>query len=137
MRSSPQTVEWVNRIALAIVFIWFGLLKVADVSPAEGLVQELLHMTLPFVSFDFFIIFLGVWEAGIGVLFLFPRLTRWAFWIMMAQMATTIGPLVLLPHVSWISPFVPSLEGQYIIKNVALIALAYTLYVSHVRKNHV
>jgi uncharacterized membrane protein YphA (DoxX/SURF4 family) len=89
------------------------------------------------VSFDFFIIFLGVWEAGIGVLFLFPRLTRWAFWIMMAQMATTIGPLVLLPHVSWISPFVPSLEGQYIIKNVALIALAYTLYVSHVRKNHV
>lgn len=117
-----------------MVFVWFGALKLFGVSPAEALVNELLQMTLSFIPFDFFIVFLGVWETAIGVLFLVPRLTRWAFWIMMAQMATTIGPLVLLPHVSWVSPLVPSLEGQYIIKNVALIAIAYTLYVQYMRR---
>jgi uncharacterized membrane protein YkgB len=36
-------------------------------------------------------------------------------------------PLILLPNMTWTGPFVPTLEGQYIIKNVVLLALALTI----------
>ncbi len=127
MKPTVKQAEWTGRIALAIVFGWFGALKLIGLSPAGGLVESLLNLTLPFIRFSDFIIFLGVWETLIGVLFLFPRLTRFAFWLMMVQMFTTFGPLVFLPAVSWQSFAVPTIEGQYIIKNVVLVALAFAV----------
>lgn len=122
-------IEWMARIAIAVVFIWFGLLKVVGVSPANGLVHDLLAVTLPFIPYSGFIIFLGIWEAGIGILFLFPKLTRWAFWIMLAQMITTFGPLLFLPDATWQTfLLVPTIEGQYIIKNLVLLSLALIIY---------
>lgn len=134
MKNKFLSVEWIGRIALAIVFVWFGALKIFGVSPASELVNDLLQMTLPFIPFGFFIVFLGVWEAAIGVLFLFPKLTRWAFGVMMVQMFTTFGPLVFLPDASWQFFAVPTLEGQYIIKNVVLIALGYAIFVEYTKK---
>lgn len=126
---SARQIEWCGRIALAVIFIWFGVLKIFGVSPANQLVHDLLVVTLPFISYSGFIIFLGIWEAGIGVLFLFPKLTRWAFWIMIAQMCTTLGPLVFLPDATWQTfLLVPTMEGQYIIKNLALLSVAITVY---------
>lgn len=122
------TPQWIGRISLAIVFFWFGILKVFGVSPANGIVGELLAITLPFISFDFFIIFLGIWEAAIGILFLFPKCTKWAFILMAIQMFTTFGPMVLLPAIGWQMPMVPTLEGQYILKNVVLVALGWMIY---------
>lgn len=122
-------IEWFCRISLAIIFIWFGVLKIFGVSPANQLVHDLLAITLPFIPYTGFIIFLGIWEAVIGVLFLFPKLTRWAFWIMLAQMFTTFGPLLFLPDATWQTfLLVPTIEGQYIIKNLALVSVALTVY---------
>ncbi len=130
---SDRTIEWIARISLFIVFFWFGILKIIDLSPAKDLVQALSAMTIPFIPFHGFYIFLGIWEAAIGLLFLFPRLTRWAFWIMMVQMFTTFGPLVFLIDTTWQHfLLVPTIEGQYIIKNVVLIALALMVYSRHV-----
>jgi uncharacterized membrane protein YphA (DoxX/SURF4 family) len=120
------------RIAMAIVFFWFGILKVIGVSPANGLVEALLDKTLPFIPFEGFIIFLGIWEALIGLLFLFPKLTKWAFILLVVQMFTTFGPLLFLPEASWQKfLLVPTLEGQYILKNVVLIALGSMIYTLH------
>ena len=121
---------WGARLALFIVFFWFGILKVFGVSPATGLVKDLLQMTLPFIPAAGFVIFLGLWESLIGILFLFPKATKWAFWLMIVQMFTTFGPLVFLPSATWQRfLFVPTLEGQYIIKNVVLLALGYMIFV--------
>lgn len=126
---SLHHIEWTARIALAVVFVWFGVLKILGVSPANGLVHDLLAITLPFIPYSGFIIFLGIWEAGIGILFLFPKLTRWAFWIMLAQMITTFGPLLFLPDATWQTfLLVPTIEGQYIIKNLVLLSLALIIY---------
>src|SRR3989338_5382043 len=55
------------RVALAVVFIWFGLLKVIGRSPVVDLVAR----TVYWVSPEFFVPFLGVWEGvgGLGLLF--------------------------------------------------------------------
>jgi uncharacterized membrane protein YkgB len=57
----------------------------------------------------------------------FPKLTRLAILVMAAHMVLVSSPLILYPEAVWVRPFVPNLEGQYIIKNAALVALALGL----------
>lgn len=112
------------RISLFIVFFWFGLLKVIGASPANSLVAELLERTLPFITFPQFILLFGIFEMLIGVLFLIPKAVRIVMPLLGIHMITTILPLFVLPTIGWQAPFIPTLEGQYIIKNVVLIAVA-------------
>ncbi len=66
----------------------------------------------------------GLFEMTIGILFLFHSLERVVLSALAIHMFTTFMPLILLPEVTWSRPFVPTLEGQYILKNVVIIALA-------------
>lgn len=112
------------RFGLFIVFFWFGLLKVIGLSPASGLVQRLFEDTIPFMSFDTFLIMFGIFECIIGILFLIKGFERVVIPLLFIHMITTFGPLVFLKEETWQSFLVPTLEGQYIIKNVVLIACA-------------
>ena len=117
------------RISLAIIFIWFGILKPLHLSTATGLVTKTIYWFNP----DWFIPFLGWWEVLIGICLLYKPLIRFGIFIMFLQMAGTFLPLILLPDIVYIKfPFVLSLEGQYIIKNLVLIAAAIVVG-SHVR----
>ncbi len=117
----------VARLALFIVYFWFGLLKVLGLSPAEPLVGQLLSLTMPMVDPNMFYVWFGVFEVFIGVCFLIKGLERFIIPLFLFHMVTTMMPLVMLPAVTWSAPFVPTLTGQYIIKNTVLIALAITL----------
>ena len=86
-----------SHLALSVVFIWFGTLKFFGISPANELVDALLQKTLPFISFDVFIIILATIEVLIGILFLIPKMERVAISILIIHMLTTIVPLFLLP----------------------------------------
>ena len=112
------------RVALFIVFFWFGFLKVIGESPASPLVQALFDRTIHFMSFDTFIILFGLYECVIGILFIIPRLERVVMPLLFLHLITTIGPLILLSSVTWTSFLIPTLEGQYIIKNVLIVASA-------------
>lgn len=113
-----------SRLALFVVYFWFGLLKVIGYSPAGPLVGELLKKTIPFLTPDQFIFYFGLLEMLIGVLFLIPQFSRLVIFILCLHLITTAGPLVLLPQIAWQGWFVPTLEGQYIIKNLLIIATA-------------
>lgn len=119
--------QWIGRLSLFIVYFWFGILKLVAESPANPLVANLLEKTLPFLTFDQFIIGFGAFEMLIGILFLIPQWTRLAIALFVPHMLTTLLPLFLLPAIAWQAPFVPTLEGQYIIKNVVIIALIISL----------
>jgi hypothetical protein len=67
---------------------------------------------------------LAVYECLIGIMFLFPKLTRVVIPLLVIHLLIVCSPLVLVPHLAWTKPFVPTLEGQYIIKNLAIIGLA-------------
>jgi uncharacterized membrane protein YkgB len=121
----------VARAAVFIVYFWFGVLKVLDLSPATPLVHALFDQTLAaWVEFGTFNLLFGLFECAIGVLFLFPRATKVAVGLLALHLITTAGPLVLLPSHTWSGFLVPSMEGQYILKNVLIISAAYTIYKS-------
>ena len=109
------------RVSLAIVFIWLGALKVVGASPAA----ELVRATVYFLPGDVFLPVLGVWEVLIGVCLLFRPTIRIALALLFLQMPGTMLPLVILPEVTFTSvPFGLTLEGQYIVKNLALVSAA-------------
>jgi uncharacterized membrane protein YkgB len=125
----PDSVLWLNRFALFTIFFWFGLLKIADRSPAETLIVSLHHATLVrHIPIDLFLEVLGATECLIGLLWLIPALTRYTLVLFLAQMTTTLLPLIFLPDQTWTQFLVLSLSGQYILKNIVLIACAFTLY---------
>jgi uncharacterized membrane protein YkgB len=121
-------------ISLFIVFFWFGAIKLFGVSPANELVAALQVITLPWWPFESFIIFLGLWEMLIGTLMLFKKTERVGILLLIPHMFTTFLPLFMLPAISWQSLLVPTLEGQYIIKNLIIVALATSIVFAERRK---
>lgn len=116
------------RFSLFLLFFWFGLLKVLGLSPVADLVQQLFEQTIHFMSFNQFIILFGLFECLIGILFIIPNFERVALALLFFHMLTTFMPLFILPEVAWSSFLVPTLEGQYIFKNLAIIAGAIGIF---------
>lgn len=125
------------RIALFVIFFWFGILKLIGLSPAGPLVHALFDQTITFMPFHIFYILFSALECMIGILFLIPGAERVVLPLLLFHMVTTFLPLVFLPPQTFTRPFVPTLEGQYIIKNLALIACAIGIaaHVHPMRKN--
>lgn len=113
-----------SRIAIFIVFFWFGILKIIGTSPANPLVSSLLSATMPFISWDTFIVLFSIYEMIIGISFLIPRLERLAIALLIPHMIMTALPLIFLKAITWQSFLTPTLEGQYIIKNLVIIAVS-------------
>ncbi len=126
-----QTSVLLSRIALFTVYFWFGLLKIIGLSPASPMVERLFEKTLAFIPFmpvGLFLILFGIFEVVIGILFIIPGLERPAIVLFFVHMITTTLPLFLLGGEVWTQTLVPTLEGQYIIKNLALMACTFTIW---------
>ena len=118
------------RFALGIVFFWFGALKlIPGASPAEDLAARTIEaLTLGVVPPAVALPILAVWEMTIGVGLFLDRWMRLTLLLLFVQMLGTITPLFLFPAETFTSfPFVPTLEGQYIIKNVVIVSAAIVL----------
>ena len=116
------------RFSLAIIFIWFGVLKPLGLSPAEGLLKDTVSW-LPYGKPEFWLHTIGYWEVCIGSFFLFKKTNRIAIGLLFVQMVGTFMPLVFLPEITFqnMNPLLLTLEGQYIIKNVMIISAALVL----------
>lgn len=116
---------FILRVGLGIVFFWFGMLKFfGGLSPAEELIRSTVH----FVDPDFFIPFLGAWETVIGVGLIAGRFMRGVLLLLFLHLPGTMLPVLAAPEKVWIRfPFVLTLEGQYIIKNIVLIGSGFVL----------
>ena len=117
----------VVRVALGIVFLWFGVLKFfPDLSPAEDLAARTIQrLTAGAVQPDVSLPVLAAWESVIGIGLILGRGLRPVLFLLAVHMAGTFTPLVLFPKETWtVFPIAPTLEGQYIIKNVVLIGAA-------------
>ena len=117
----------VVRVALGIVFLWFGVLKFfPGVSPAETLAARTIEqLTGGLVQPGLSLPVLAAWESVIGIGLIVNRWMRGILFLLAVQMAGTFTPLVLFPDETFsVWPIVPTLEGQYIIKNIVLIGAA-------------
>ncbi|MEK9195737.1 MAG: DoxX family membrane protein [Patescibacteria group bacterium] len=115
------------RIALFVIFAYFGALKLLSLSPAESLATELIDKTVGAQYFDQLFLVLAIFEVVIGILFLIPKYTRIVILLLCVHMIIACSPLLITPELTWDRFLVPSLEGQYIIKNIALLILALGL----------
>lgn len=114
----------VARVAIFMIYFYFGFLKLIGESPATPLANELTSKLFGAGASEPLFMVLAAFECLIGILFLFPKLTRIVVPLLLAHMLIVCSPLVIIPDSVFTKPFVPNLEGQYIIKNVAIIALA-------------
>ena len=118
------------RIALGVVFFWFGALKlIPDASPAEALAgQTIERLSGGLVTAGTALPILAAWEVAIGVGLFIGRGMRITLLLLFVQMLGTITPLFLFPTETFSQfPWAPTLEGQYIIKNVVIVAAAIVL----------
>jgi uncharacterized membrane protein YphA (DoxX/SURF4 family) len=115
------------RIALGAVFLWFGVLKFfPGLSPAQDLATRTIEqLTFGLVPPGVSLPVLASWEVLIGVGLLSGRFLRATLLLLAVQMAGTLTPLLLFPAETFtVFPIAPTLEGQYILKNVVLVAAA-------------
>ncbi len=118
------------RISLGIVFLWFGALKFfPDLSPAQDLaVRTISQLSFGLISAQMSLTILATWECLIGLGLIFGVLMRATLLLLFLQMLGTITPIFLFPHEVFTHiPYAPTLEGQYIIKNIVLISAGFVL----------
>ena len=113
------------KTSFAIIFFWFGILKPLGWSSAIPIVEATVAW-LPIIEPEVWVQIIGWWEVAIGILFLFKRTIRIAIALLFLQMFGTFMPLVVLPEIVYQNSnvFLPTMEGQYIIKNIMIISAA-------------
>lgn len=136
-RAEPIVTSWMAkhslsflRVSLGVIYLWFGVLKFfPGVSPAEKLAVDTMEaLTLGLFPSGSHAFVLAGWESLIGIGLLTGRFMRLTLILLGLQMLGTFMPLVLFPEVAFDSfPFVPSMEGHYIIKNLVLVGAAMAL----------
>ncbi len=132
-----KMINWAGRhavpfakFALFFVYFYFGLIKIFfENGAANPMVVELLDKTMPFFPPDAFLIVFGAFEVLIGLLFIIPRMEKYALYLLALHMISTIMPMFLLPHLTW-QGLIPTMEGQYIFKNILIIALGIVILAS-------
>ena len=113
------------RISLGVIFLWFGALKFfPGLSAAESLATRTIGvLSFGLISADAARLILAVWESLIGIGLLSGRYLRIVLLLLWVQMLGTVTPILIFPHeVFAIFPYAPTLEGQYIFKNLVLIS---------------
>ncbi len=113
------------RVALGLVFIWFGFIKFfPGLSPAQTLALDTMNvLTFGLVPAGAAIILLASLECLIGVGLVSGKLMRLTLFLLAFQMLGAASPLVIFPGEAFVAfPYAPTLEGQYIIKNLVLVS---------------
>ncbi|WP_143020064.1 hypothetical protein [Sinosporangium album] len=110
------------RGALALVFLWFGALKVAHLSPVTELVAD----TLAFVPVPswFAVPALGVFEIVVALALITGRWLRPVLPLLLLHLIGTFLVLALHPDIAFKDghPLLLTIEGEFVIKNLVLIA---------------
>ncbi|MEX2238427.1 MAG: hypothetical protein WEB00_12940 [Dehalococcoidia bacterium] len=117
------------RLALGILYVWFGVLKLFDRSPIKALIEE----AYPFLPYPETVYGLGALEVLIGAGLLVPLLpiasgtagllTRVTLGLLWIQLVGTVSPALLAPGRIWDDyPPLLTLEGEFVAKNIVLAA---------------
>lgn len=108
------------RISLAVVFIWFGALKVFDVTPVGDLVARTVYWFDP----SWVVPILGLFEIAVGLGLLFKYAMRAVLGAFFLQLIGTFLVLLIQPEVSFQdgNPLLLTVEGEFVVKNLVLIA---------------
>jgi len=126
------------RIAVGFLYLWFGLMKL-PFFPGHSPDEEVIRNTIGiFCDPDMFIIASGMVESALGFLLLTGVWTRFLGIILIGHVLGTFGTFFLNPK--YLMEFhggiySPSFAGQYIIKNILLLASGF-VFALHQPRSH-
>jgi uncharacterized membrane protein YkgB len=127
------------RVAVGAVFLGFGFLKFfPGVSPAQGLaIRTIDLLTFGLVPWQVGIVAIAVLECFIGICLLANRWMRLAVWLLAVELVGILAPIVLLTGRLFSGPHhAPTLEGQYVLKDVILVAAGMVIAAGTFRGGH-
>ena len=125
------------RLSIGFIYFYFGFLKFfPDLSPAELIAsQTVMKMTFFALDATTALWLLAIMECTIGLCFLFNVGLRWLFFLYLFHQISTFMPLVVYPEFTFkIAPFAPTLEGQYILKNLTFVAIGWVVILPEVNR---
>jgi uncharacterized membrane protein YphA (DoxX/SURF4 family) len=117
------------RISIGLIFVWFGVLKFwPGLSPADQLATETIDLLFfGLITEDLARVLLAILETAIGIGLITGMFMRFTLLLLVGQMLGAVTPLFLFPEVTWSQLFVPTLEGQYILKNIVVVSAGLTI----------
>ncbi|MDJ0757573.1 MAG: DoxX family membrane protein [Ardenticatenaceae bacterium] len=131
-RIDTQITSWmarygilILRVSLGMVFFWFGFLKFfPGLSPAQDLaIRTTEILTFGLIPANISIVILAAWECLIGLGLMTGKFMRATLLLLFMQMIGTVTPVFFFPNEVFTQiPYAPTLEGQYIIKNLVLVS---------------
>ncbi|MCQ0110892.1 doxx family protein [Zhouia amylolytica] len=117
--------------SIGFIYVWFGVLKFfPQLSPADALAKQ----TITFLTFGILpesisIFLLAILEVVIGMFLIFNFQLRKIVVVAIFHLILTFVPLLFFANISFDrAPFVPSLVGQYIMKNIVIISALLLVY---------
>lgn len=125
------------RISMGVVYFAFGILKYfPGVSPAEDLALATTHL-LTFglvpavVPNPVAMALIATLECTIGLLLITGRWLRLTLSLLAGHLVGILSPVVILAGRMFAGPYhMPTLEGQYVLKDVILVAAAMVIATS-------
>ena len=129
-RAEAQVAQWLAahsitllRISLGLVFLGFGVLKFfPGASPAEALVIRTVDaMTLGVVSGTMALVLTAAMETFIGLTLVTGRGLRAGLVVLAGAMVGIMSPIVLF-YGDLFPGGLPTIEGQYVLKDIVLVA---------------
>ena len=121
---SEKAVISALRLSLALIFIWFGALKIVGQNP----VFDIVYGSWPLLAHGAGLITLGVFEfiIGLGLLFnWFPTITHIALF---GHLIGTFSVFFLAPEIAF-DPYFPflTLAGEFVFKNITLLIAGFVV----------
>jgi uncharacterized membrane protein YphA (DoxX/SURF4 family) len=110
------------RVSLGLVFLGFGILKFfPDASPAQALVERTLDtLTFGVLSGETALLVTAVAECFIGITLVTGKLVKAGLVVLAGSLVGIMSPLVLF--YGDLFPGTPTLEAQYVFKDIVLAA---------------
>jgi uncharacterized membrane protein YphA (DoxX/SURF4 family) len=130
---TPNAVHMV-RLSLGLIYFHFGFLKFyPDLSPAEIIASYTAErMSLHWLDSATALQWIAILECVIGLCFLFNVFLAWVAPLFFFHMAATFAPILLLPEFAFkFAPLAPTIEGQYILKNLVLVSAGWIVLAPH------
>jgi len=115
------------RVSVGLVFFAFGFLKYfPGVSPAQNIVETTTGILfLGLMPGGVALVLTATLECVIGLLLMIGRGMRVAVYLLVVELLGILSPIVLLTGRLFSGPYgAPTLEGQYVLKDITLVAAA-------------
>ncbi|MCA9386994.1 hypothetical protein KC669_03085 [Candidatus Dojkabacteria bacterium] len=109
--------------SLAFIFIFFGGLKVLDMSP----VREVVEASVPLFKNDILFLGLGLFEVIVGLGLVLAKTRKIASYLIILHLIGTFVTAVINPDLTFSTETVVTIHGEFVAKNLVLMAAAIYL----------